>query len=67
VTRIEEIESRIRELNPDELSTLRRWFLEFDSHAWDRQIEEDAKNGRLDALADSAIRDHKSGRAVLVG
>ena len=66
MTRIEEIESRIRELNPDELSTLRRWFLEFDSYAWDRQIEEDAKNGRLDALADSAIRDHKTGRSTVL-
>jgi hypothetical protein len=64
MTRIEEIESRIRELNHDELSVLRRWFLEFDAETWDLQLEVDMRDGKLDSLADQALRDHKDGRST---
>jgi hypothetical protein len=66
MSRIEEIESQIRELNPDELSVLRRWFLEFDADVWDRQIETDAGAGKLDSLADNALNDHKNGRSTVL-
>jgi len=42
--------------------SFRRWFREFDARAWDRQIEEDVQAGRLDALADAALKDFESGR-----
>lgn len=64
MTRIEEIESRIREPNSDELGTLRRWFLEFDAEAWDSQLEADISNGKLDSLADEALTHHKNGRST---
>ena len=32
------------------------WFFDFDTAAWDKQFEEDVAAGRLDALADEAIR-----------
>ncbi len=32
--------------------------------AWDRQIEQDAKAGRLDPLAEQALRDHAEGRTT---
>ena len=66
MTRIEDIESRIRELSADELSHLRRWFLEFDADAWERQIQEDVRNGKLDSLADDAIEAHKNGRSTVL-
>src|SRR5581483_6795931 len=66
MTRIEEIESQIKKLNPDELSVFRRWFLEFDADSWDRQIEADARNGKLDFFADSALEDHKNGRSTVL-
>jgi len=66
MTRIEEIESRIRDLNPEELSAFRWWFLEFDSCLWDREIENDAKHGELDSFADDAIKDHKNGRSTVL-
>jgi len=31
--------------------------------AWDQQIEADAKAGKLDALADEALADHRAGRS----
>ena len=66
MTRIEDIESRIRELSADELSHLRRWFLEFDANAWERQIQEDISDGKLDSLADDALAAHKNGRSTVL-
>jgi hypothetical protein len=56
-----EIESAISKLSREELSTLRAWFKEFDAEAWDKQFEEDVQAGRLDALADEALRDLRKG------
>ncbi len=60
--KIEKLEQEIRELTEAELAELRRWFAEFDAEAWDRQIEADAKAGKLDRLAEKALRDHAEGR-----
>lgn len=62
MSKIEQIEREIQELTLEELAVFRKWFLEFDAVVWDRQIEEDARAGRLDTLADKAIKDFKSGR-----
>jgi hypothetical protein len=59
---IQEIERAVRGLNAEELSEFRRWFLEFDAAAWDRDFERDVAAGRLDALADEAIADLRAGR-----
>ena len=59
-----EIEDAVSRLSGPELAAFRTWFLEFDSAAWDRQIEEDAASGRLDALADEASRDLSAGRCT---
>lgn len=66
MTKVEEIESRIRDLNADELSSLRRWFSEFDAKAWDRQIRDDVRGGKLDSFADEALADHKNGRSTVL-
>lgn len=56
-----ELEKTISALPPEQLSRFREWFLEFDAQNWDRQIEEDVENGRLDKLAEKAIREHQAG------
>jgi hypothetical protein len=66
MTRIEQIESQIRELDSDEFSVFRRWFLEFDADLWDRQIKADAQDGKLDSFADNALKDHENGRSTLL-
>jgi hypothetical protein len=60
--RLEDLERQIAELSTEEYAKLRDWFMEQDAAAWDRQIEADAKAGKLDALADEALRDHAAGR-----
>ncbi len=64
MSKVENIESQIEELSPEELATLREWFAKFDAEAWDRQFEDDVKAGRLDALAERALRDHLAGRST---
>jgi hypothetical protein len=64
VSRVEELEGRIRTLSPDELQELRTWLREYDDEAWDRQIEADALAGRLDALADRALQDFANNRST---
>lgn len=59
---IRNIEEAVRQLSPEELTEFRRWFAEFDAAVWDRQLESDARNGRLDKLADEALNDHRQGR-----
>ncbi len=61
---IHEIEDAIRTLPDDDLVALRAWFAEFDAAAWDRQFERDVAEGRLDALADEALRDAREGRCT---
>ena len=59
MTKIEKLEREIRILTAKKLATFREWFAAFDAAAWDRQIEKDAKAGKLDALADAALADHR--------
>ena len=47
---LSEIQQAITELSRQDLSRFREWFEEYDEQMWDKQIEEDAKSGRLDRL-----------------
>lgn len=60
---VEEIEKEIAHLSPEQLREFRAWYEKFDWNAWDKQIEHDVTSGRLDALADAAIEEHKSGKS----
>jgi hypothetical protein len=63
MSRIEAIEQEVRRLSAQELADFRQWFARFDAEAWDRQLEADVAAGKLDALAEKALRDHKAGRS----
>lgn len=60
--KVEKIEQEIQALSPAELEEFRTWFLEYDWAAWDRQLERDVQAGRLDGLAEKALRDHGAGK-----
>jgi hypothetical protein len=62
VSKVERIENEIRGLCPEELAEFREWFLAFDWAAWDRQLEQDIQAGKLDSLADEALREHAAGK-----
>ena len=63
MTKIEALEREIRKLSSEELSKFRRWFVAFDAAAWDSQMEADAAAGKLDAMADAALAEHRAGRS----
>jgi hypothetical protein len=64
MSKLEAIEKRVSGLSAQELAEFRRWFAEFDAAAWDRQIDRDIKAGKLDALADQALRQHTAGKST---
>jgi hypothetical protein len=61
---IQEIETAVTQLSPEQLADFRAWFTEYDAQKWDAQIAEDATLGRLDTLADEALADLRAGRTT---
>jgi len=64
MTKVKELETRIQDLSPEELAAFREWFAKFDADAWDQEFEADAMSGKLDAMAERALRDHTAGRST---
>jgi hypothetical protein len=63
MSKVENIEQEVQSLKPSELAAFRRWFAEFDAQAWDRQIEEDVRKGKLDKLAEEGLAAHRAGKS----
>jgi hypothetical protein len=61
---IHEIEDAIRRLSSEELAVLRSWFAAFDAEVWDQEFEKDVNAGRLDSMAEEALRDLHEGRCT---
>jgi uncharacterized membrane protein YccC len=59
---IQEIESAVANLPPEDLARFARWFEEYLADEWDRQIEQDIEAGRLDEAGDRADADFEAGR-----
>jgi hypothetical protein len=64
MSKLELLEDQIKELSREELAQFREWLARFDAEVWDRQFEADVKAGKLDALAENALRDHLAGRST---
>ncbi|MBW4476143.1 MAG: hypothetical protein KME22_13915 [Hassallia sp. WJT32-NPBG1] len=58
---LEQIESAILQLSPDEYKKLIEWFADLDYQRWDEQLEKDIADGKLEALAQEAIAEFKAG------
>ena len=61
---VEELESVVSKLPPDELARFSEWFEEFIADQWDRQIEEDARSGKLNDAVKRADEHYKAGRYI---
>ena len=59
---VDEIKQAIEQLPKKEFWTLSEWVIKRHEDEWDRQIEADAKAGRLDFLFEEAEAERKSGR-----
>jgi hypothetical protein len=62
MTKVQELENEVQQLNPDELAAFRDWFRKYDSDEWDKEIEGDIWAGKLDRLAEEAIAAQRAGR-----
>lgn len=60
---VETIKEQIAELDSVSFAKLRDWFIEFDHARWDKQIEADSNNGKLDFLIDAALAEHNAGKS----
>ena len=58
---LEQIESAILQLSPDEYRKLSEWFANLDYQRWDEQLEKDIANGKLEDLAKEAIAEFEAG------
>ncbi len=59
---VQEIETAIQKLKPQEIHEVADWLQELREELWDKQIEADAKAGRLDKLMEEAKQDYLAGR-----
>ena len=62
MSRVEELQTAIASLAPEEYACLRQWFAARDWEQWDRQIEEDAQSGKLDFLREEAMAEEAQGQ-----
>ena len=58
---VAEIKVAIAHLSVQEVIKLRQWFDEWEANFWDQEIEADIQAGRLDKLADEALRAFEAG------
>jgi hypothetical protein len=62
MTKLEQIEQAIAALPHDDIVALAEWFAEFHADLWDKQIEADAKAGKLDKFAAEARAEIAAGK-----
>jgi hypothetical protein len=61
---VEELQSAVERLSPEEMARFSEWFEDFVADQWDRQIEADIRAGRLDAAGKKADEDFEAGRCT---
>jgi hypothetical protein len=59
---VAEIESAIKKLKPKDVWRVGNWLDELREELWDKQIESDAKAGKLDKLMEEAKQNYLAGR-----
>jgi len=63
---LEQIESAILQLPPEAYKELLKWFADRDYQLWDEQLEQDIKDGKLEALAQEAIAEFEAGHSQII-
>ena len=59
---VDQIETAILQLPPDDFRRLSRWLQQLDQERWDEQLAQDIAAGKLEALAAEAINDFQAGK-----
>jgi len=61
---IQELESEVTRLAKPDLAAFTQWFEGFVADSWDKQIETDIAQGKLDSLAKQADLHFEAGRCT---
>ena len=61
---IVELEQAVTQLSKKDFARFREWFEEYEAKLWDEQIERDARAGKLDKIAEEALKDYRVGKAT---
>ncbi|HET9742776.1 MAG TPA: hypothetical protein VFQ00_08505 [Terriglobales bacterium] len=61
---LQDIETAVSRLKPEDLAAFRAWFAEFEAKVWDVQFEQDVAAGKLDRLGEEALEDLRRGRCT---
>ena len=64
MNRVQEIADQLRTLSLAEIRELRNLLDEHEEKIWDEQFAAEMSDGKWDALADEALRDHEQGRST---
>jgi len=59
---LEHLEQQVLQLSSEDLEKFRVWFLELDHQLWDKEIEADARAGKLGRLINEARAQLKAGK-----
>lgn len=63
MTKVQQLEREVKNLDERSLAAFRRWFSKFDADEFDRKIERASRSGKLKKLTDSAIKADKAGKS----
>jgi hypothetical protein len=66
MTKLEKVKQDISSLDTKDVWKLADWLDEYKAELWDRQMEADAKAGKLDKLTHQALADHLAGRTRML-
>ena len=58
---VKEIEEAISRLSEEEYQAFRAWFEEYENQQWDSQFKKDVESGRLDNMAQEALKEYDAG------
>jgi len=61
---VEEIKRAVEKLSLEERAEFAKWFNGWEDDDWDRQMQEDARSGKLDKLLDQVDADIDAGRVT---
>lgn len=62
MTKLQELEQTVLDLDGDEFAAFTRWFEQLQARRLDERIGTDIEKGALDALGEKALSDFRAGR-----
>jgi hypothetical protein len=61
MSNLEQIEAAILSLASNEFERLKPWFVNLDYECWDKQLEQDIAEGKLEFWAQEAVAEYEAG------